>query len=550
MHNYDFTLPEIGAAWLARTFNCLPVQPLPVQSLIGTRRRALDHDGRRTEYYQEPMRPDSVKGHMTFMLKHEGVHLELMARLFQKMPPDLLTDWIKAEPTGQYARRAGFLYEWITGGRLPVPDSLLGGNYVDAVDPEKMLAASQAPANPRWRVRDNLPGTSDFCPQVRLTPQLRQAAEFSCSQALARQEAQFGADILRRSAVWMTLRESRSSFLIEGEQDQLSRIQRFAAVLETRTGQGALPLDAQSLAELQSSILGENHTLGQLGIRQSPVFVGQSVRFENIVHYVAPPCAELAPMLLGLAEFFKCTQGKPSLIRAAVTSFAFVFLHPLADGNGRIHRFLLNDVLRRDGAIPAPFILPVSALISEHSAERALYDAALESYSKPLMARFAQACSFTHEPRVMPDGVSSNFQFSADAQALPTWRFPDLTQQALYTSGLLERTILQEMHQQASFFRSHDLARSNLKEILEGPDSHLDAIIRSVSQNGGKLSGKLARQFPMLLKKGLWDQVVLAVNSAFNPAEDEWLEAAEDEEKKKKKEGDTPGAPAPDSDNG
>ena len=54
----------------------------------------------------------------------------------------------------------------------------------------------------------------------------------------------------------------------------------------------------------------------------------------------------------------------------------------------------------------------------------------------------------------------------------------------------------------------------------------------------------------MLLKKGLWDQVVLAVNSAFNPAEDEWLEAAEDEEKKKKKEGDTPGAPAPDSDNG
>lgn len=521
MHSFDFTLPEIGAAWLTKTFGCLPVQPLAVQSFIGTRRSTLEHDGQRTEYYQEPMRPENVKGHMTFMLKHEGVHLELMARLFQKMSPDILTDWIKAEPTGQYARRAGFLYEWITGEQLPVADGLAGGNYVDAIDPEKMLVASHGAANPRWRVRDNLPGTPDFCPQVRLTAPLQQAIEFSCSQALAEQEAQFGADILRRSAVWMTLRESRSSFLIEGEQDQLSRIQRFASVLETSTGQGALPLDPQSLAELQKSILGEAHTLGRLGIRQSPVFVGQAVRFENIVHYVAPPCEELPSMLLGLVEFVKRTQGKPSLIRAAVTSFAFVFLHPLADGNGRIHRFLLNDVLRRDGTIPAPFILPVSALISDHSVERARYDSSLEAYSKLLMARFAQACTFTHEPQVMPDGVQSNFQFSAYEEALPTWRFPDLTQQAIYASGLLERTILQEMHQQASYFRSHDLARTNLKEILEGPNSHLDGIIRSVSQNGGKLSGKLAKQFPLLLKPGLWDQVVLAVNAAFSPAEDE-----------------------------
>lgn len=526
-HTYDFTRPEIGAVWLATTFDCLPVQPLPVQSLIGSRRLTREHEGQRIEYYQEQMRADDVKGHMTFMLKHEGVHLELMARLFRKMPSDILTQWIKAEPTGQYARRAGFLYEWITGEQLPVADGLAWGNYVDAIDPEQVFAAVQGRPNPRWRVRDNLPGTPDFCPLIRLTPQLRQAAEFSCAQALAEQEAQFGADILRRSAVWMTLRESKSSFLIEGEQDKLSRIQRFAAVLETRTGQGALPLDPVSLADLQSSILGEDHTLQRLGIRQSPVFVGQTVRYENIVHYVAPPCETLTPMLLGLAEFASRTQGKSSLIRAAVTSFAFVFLHPLADGNGRLHRFLINDVLRRDGEVPAPFILPVSALISDHSAERAHYDAALEAYSKPLMARFAQACSFTPETQEMPDGVQSNFRFSAYEEALPSWRFPDLTQQSIYTSGLLARTISQEMHQQAKFFRSHDLARANLKEVLEGPDAHLDAIIRSISQNGGKLSGKLSKQFPMLLKEGLWERAVRAVNEALRSGE---RACAEDED--------------------
>ena len=47
------------------------------------------------------------------------------------------------------------------------------------------------------------------------------------------------------------------------------------------------------------------------------------------------------------------TSGLSSVARAALTSFGFVYLHPMTDGNGRISRFLINDVLRRDGALPA-----------------------------------------------------------------------------------------------------------------------------------------------------------------------------------------------------
>lgn len=36
-------------------------------------------------------------------------------------------------------------------------------------------------------------------------------------------------------------------------------------------------------------------------------------------------------------------------MRSAVAAFGFVYIHPLADGNGRVHRFLVNDILRRDG---------------------------------------------------------------------------------------------------------------------------------------------------------------------------------------------------------
>jgi hypothetical protein len=78
------------------------------------------------------------------------------------------------------------------------------------------------------------------------------------------------------------------------------------------------------------------------------------------------------------------THPTPTLVAAAVVSFAFDFLHPFLDGNGRIHRFLLHHVLARRGFGPNGIILPVSAVILNRPRE---YDQALESFSKPLMER-------------------------------------------------------------------------------------------------------------------------------------------------------------------
>ncbi|MDP9912523.1 hypothetical protein J2W27_004649 [Variovorax boronicumulans] len=506
----------LGSAWLAEHFDIRPVQPLAVRSEIGGRRSTLTLNDHRVETYLASARfGSSPAAHINFMLKHEGVPLELLARLFDRMDPEDLAGWIRAEPTGQYARRACFLFEWITGRSLPVADGVAGGNYVDALPREEMVVATVGTPSPRWRVRDNLPGTRDFCPVVRLTPAARKAAEFDIAAAFAEQEAEFGAELLRRSAVWLTLRESRSSFVIEGEQDQTKRIQRFAAVLETRTGQGQVPLAAEDLAQLQEAILGKTTTLPGYGLRQSPVYVGQTVRYENVVHYVAPPWEEVPRMVDALRKFLNRTEGAASVMRAAVASFGFVYIHPLSDGNGRVHRFLINDILRRDGAVHAPFILPVSALITDTTFERASYDRALEVFSKPLMGRFAEASSFRREPVAQPDGVLSNFEFAAYDEAMPAWRFIDLTLHVEYMSGVIDRTIRKEMHSQAAFFRAHDEARQGLKEVIEGPDAHLDAIIRSIRQNGGRLSNKLNGQFPQLEVPGVWEQVARVVNEAF-----------------------------------
>jgi hypothetical protein len=120
-----------------------------------------------------------------FALKHEGVHLEALSRLFAAAPAAEIEAWVRGEPTGRYARRTGFLYEWLTGKRLDVPDTTRG-NYIPALDPELELTSPTPVNNARWRVRDNLLGNAGFCPQVHLTPDTKQALAFNAQFATVR----------------------------------------------------------------------------------------------------------------------------------------------------------------------------------------------------------------------------------------------------------------------------------------------------------------------------------------------------------------------------
>jgi hypothetical protein len=163
----------------------------------------------------------------------------MLCRLFERVDPAELAAWIDDEPSGQYAGKAGFLFEWLTGRTLPVK-ATIAGPYVDVLDSRKLVAASPEQSVPsrRWRVRDNLPGTPAFCPMVRKTDEFVGAVLVDLQRLLSDLTLEFGEDVLMRSAFWMTLRDSKSSFGIEGEADQSDRIQRFADVLARRMGQG------------------------------------------------------------------------------------------------------------------------------------------------------------------------------------------------------------------------------------------------------------------------------------------------------------------------
>jgi hypothetical protein len=497
---------------LASCYGIALAQPLRVESTIGTARVSREGVGHVQNKYPSSYRPaDDFAGHFEFGLKYEEIHLEFFARLFAKTGPQPIEDWCRREPFGQYARRTGFLYEWLRGERLDVPDVTNGG-YVDAISSKSYLTRRDPIRARRWRVNNNLPGTAEFCPVVRRTGALQEALQFDLRAALGELDQTFGPDILLRTASWLTFKESRASFLIEKEADQADRIQRFAHVIAQHCGHIENPLSNASLQSLQAGILGQD-AIG-LGLRRSPVFVGQATMREDIVHYIAPHCADLAQLLAGLYEFVVSTRGAESLSRAAVLAFGFVYIHPMRDGNGRIHRFLINDTLIRDKAVPDGVILPVSATITSSIDFRAGYDRTLEVFSRPFMRRYATAYRFG-ELVTYEDGTPSNFLFDDYEDARFAWRYPDLTEHVLYTANVVKHTIRTEMADEARVLVIFQRAQEQLKEVLEMPNQDANRIIRSIKENGWKVSGKLKNGYPQLDDDSVAQRVVEAVRSAF-----------------------------------
>jgi len=74
--------------------------------------------------------------------------------------------------------------------------------------------------------------------------------------------------------------------------------------------------------------------------------------YGNVIHRGAP--AEFVPKLLKeLADWYNDNKGEyPPLVLAAVIHNQFEMVHPFQDGNGRVGRILLNNILLKHGLPP------------------------------------------------------------------------------------------------------------------------------------------------------------------------------------------------------
>ncbi len=119
--------------------------------------------------------------HVTFALKYEGIDLLILKEFFKYTGGNLVKTMMKREPTSQYSRRVWFLYEWLMGKQLDIADLKVGA-YVEIVNP-KLQYGGPIENSTRHRVKNNLPGTPEFCPLIRRTEKLVDSSH-KCNIAL------------------------------------------------------------------------------------------------------------------------------------------------------------------------------------------------------------------------------------------------------------------------------------------------------------------------------------------------------------------------------
>ncbi|MBF0393655.1 MAG: Fic family protein [Alphaproteobacteria bacterium] len=445
--------------------------PLPRTLMaIGTRHRIIERSGWRIMTPRHAPHP-TLEGHLTFALKYEGLDLAVLKRLFLATGPGPIEDIVRDKPTSGYARRIWFLYEWLTGARLELPDAK-AGRYVFALDPELQWGTEGENA-PRHRVKNNLPGTPAFCPLVWRTEKLENLIALDLPRRAKDIIADVPRDVLARTAAFLLLKDSKSSYAIEGERPPRDRIQRWGRAIGEA---GRRPLDHDELLRLQRIVIGDARFV-KLGFRDEGGFVGEHDRDTRLPlpdHICARP-EDLATLIDGMIAFDRgAAQTIDPVIAAAALAFGFVYAHPFEDGNGRLHRYLIHHVLAERGYNPPGVVFPVSAAILD---EIDRYRATLESYSQRLLPHVRWEPTEKFNVRVVND--TGDF-----------YRFFDATPHAEFLYDRVRRTIEHDLPAETNFLRRYDEFRGRIEAMIDMPERTIDLLFHFLKQNDGTLSDR------------------------------------------------------------
>ncbi len=269
---------------------------------------------------------ETLRGHLTFALKHEGIDLTVLKALFDKIESKAIIDIVQSEPTGAYSRRIWFLYEWLREEKLDLADANLG-NFVPLIN-EKLQYAGASSRSRRHRILNNLPGTRRFCPLIRRTQKLDEYIGLNLSQAAITHIGQTHPDLLSRATAFLLLKDSKASYNIEGETPPHNRIARWGNIIGKA---GKRPLSLDEFEDLQSTIITDNRFVIP-GYRVEGGFVGIHDRTTGmpIPDHISARPIDLQELMSGLLDSYALLRGSRynPVLMATLIAFGFVFIHP------------------------------------------------------------------------------------------------------------------------------------------------------------------------------------------------------------------------------
>lgn len=463
-----------GYAALIERYN-LDVIPNWHRSCVATTgtHRIYSTGGVIVESYPSKYWPEETLGdHLEFALKYDGTNLAILASLFQKVAEQDFLEYVRSKPTGKYARRLWFLYEFLIGKTLPLND-VKRGNYIDLLEPDKYYTVTPVRRVRRQRINDNLLGDGRFCPTVRRTATLRDFETADLPKRCRQVVSTYSPELLKRALGYLYTKETKSSFEIEHIKPASSRTERFVTLLQSAEHEDFC--SKTQLIELQNRIVDPRFRDSDYRLSQN--YVGDTIAWQREkIHYACPKPADLADLMEGLVAAHKrMDAGNVSaVIHAAAITYGFVFLHPFEDGNGRIHRFLIHNILARRGFTPEGVMFPVSASMLKNPTD---YNASLEAFSRHLMA-------------LVEYSLDEEGHMTVHNDTARWYRYIDMTPQAEALFGFIDQTIDTELARELAFLASYDKTKSAIQEIVDMPDLKIDLFIRFCLQNNGRLSAR------------------------------------------------------------
>lgn len=426
---------------------------------------------------------DTLYKHLVFALKYEGINLLLFKKLFEKLQKKEVEELINIEPLGIYSRKIWFLYEWLMQQKINKPD-LDKSNYALLLDEKLQYGSGNYAVNSsRHRIKNNLPGVVDFCPLIYKTKKIEQYIQKDLSKKTNHVISGIHGDILRRTAAFLMLKDSKASFSIEGENPSNTRAVRWGKAI----GQaGNKPLSKEELIRLQQIII-ESGRFVKMGYRDTGGFIGEHDRNtgEPIPDHISARWDDIEKLMNGLLDSAKKMEKEnfnPVLV-ASLIAFGFVFIHPFFDGNGRMHRYLIHHLLAVTGFTPQGIIFPVSAAILERIND---YKKVLENYSQPLLDYIQWKKTEDNNVEVLNETIDY-------------YRYFDATKQTEFLFECIENTINNIIPKEANYLKNYDDYKSWIDDNFQMPDKLVALLVRFLEQNNGKLSKRaLDKEFNAL----------------------------------------------------
>ncbi len=443
---------------------------------------------------------NDLQSHIVFGLKYEGIDLQILKEIFKLIGAKTLTQIIMDKPTGQYTRRIWFLYEWIFDKSLDIPD-LTRGTYVTIIDDNQQYCVIGKNST-RHRVRNNLPGTPEFCPLIRKTKKLESLIESRLDHKMRQGLRSVHNDLLRRTAAFLLLKDSKASFHIEGEKPSPVKARNWGAIIGSA---GKYELTKEEIERLQQILIGKDK-LRHMGIRHNHEgFIGEhdTEDFTPIPDHISAKSKDLPDLMKGLFETNEILQKSEynPVLTAATTAFGFVYIHPLADGNGRIHRYIIHHILAKEGFADRNMIFPVSASILDRIAA---YQDVLEHHSSPRLELIEWESTDDYNTRILND-------------TMDLYRYYDMTQEAEFLFDCVKDTIDRIIPNELDYLMKYDKLTDQINNLVAMENTRVDLLIKFIHQNDGRLSKAKREKHFEFIKDDQVGQIEAQYRAIFNP---------------------------------